>query len=97
MIKLAALTLDMGSPENAGVGIANIIKFLLQRISLENRNKSTINLRNKILNLDPIEISSKKTPATASLGQSITFIKTVLQGHSAAYISAVLKEVAKNL
>lgn len=97
MYKIAASTIDLGNPENAGKGIADIVKFLLKRIDVGNRQKSIFNLRNKIWNLDEYEISSKKTPASASLGQSLTFIKTLLNGHSAGYIRSVLSAIVRNM
>lgn len=97
MYKIAASTIDLGDPKSAGRGIAEIVKFLLKRIDISNRPKSIFNLRNKIWNLNENEIASKKTPASASLGQSLTFIKTVLNGHNPVYIRNVILEITKNL
>lgn len=97
MFKLAAATIEMGSPETAGKGIADIVKFLLQRISPENRVNAYKSMRDKIRKLQPSEISAKKTPASSSMGQSLTFIKTILIGHDIKYISSVLDNIIKNL
>jgi len=97
MFKLAAAVIQMGEPEAAGKGVADIVKFLLQRISLERRNTSMFKLRKKIWELNEQEIASKKTPSSASLGQSITFIKTILNGHDPAYIRKVLTHIVRNL
>lgn len=97
MFKLAASTIEMGSPETAGKGIADIVKFLLQRISPEKRPNAYKNMRDKIRRLNPTEISSKKTPASSSMGQSLTFIKTILIGHDINYISSVINNIIKNL
>ena len=97
LYKLAAAVIQMGSPEAAGKGVADIVKFLLQRISLERRNVSMFKLRKKIWELNEQEIASKKTPSSASLGQSITFIKTILNGHDPAYIRKVLTHIVRNL
>ncbi len=97
MYKIAASTIDLGSPESAGRGIAAIVKFLLKRIDPLSRPKSVFNLRNKIWNLNENEIASKKSPASASLGQSLTFIRTILNGHNASYIRKILTEIVKNL
>jgi hypothetical protein len=35
--KMAAAVIEMGSPQEAGRGIADIVKFLLKRINQENR------------------------------------------------------------
>jgi hypothetical protein len=97
MYKLAASTIEMGSPQEAGKGIADIVKFLMTRISDEKRTDSILSLRDKIWHLNEHDISSKKTPASASLGQSITFIKTILNGHQPKYIREVLSNIVRNL
>jgi hypothetical protein len=97
MYKLAAATIEMGSPETAGKGIADIVKFLLTRISPASRPEAYRKMRDKIKELDPITISSKKTPASSSMGQSIMFIKTILIGHDSRYIKSVLENIIKNL
>lgn len=97
MYKLAATTIEMGSPEIAGKGIADIIKFLMQRIGEDGQPKAYAKLRYKIWHLNENEISSKKTPSSASLGQSLTFIKTILNGHHPKYIRDVLSNVVRNL
>lgn len=96
-VKLAAATIEMGAPDTAGKGIADIVKFLLQRISPEKRYDVYRSMREKIGKLNPQEISSKKTPASSSMGQSITFIKTILIGHDSHYIKEVLNHIVKNL
>ena len=97
MYKMAAAVIEMGSPEEAGRGIADIVKFLLKRINQESRAEAVRKLRLKIWNLNENEISSKKTPSSASLGQSITFIKTILNGHQPNYIRDVLSNIVRNL
>ncbi len=96
-IKLAVLSLEMENPISAGRSIANIIKFLLNRIPIEYRQKMINNMRYKILALNPMNISIKTMPPTAALGQGITFIKTVLQGKPTSFISSTLKEISKAL
>lgn len=95
--KLAATIIQMGTPAEAGKGIADIVKFLMQRISPGKRPTSLAKLRQKIWNLNEVDIAAKKTPATASLGQSLTFIKTILNGHNPAYIRQVLTHIVQNL
>lgn len=97
ILKLAAATIDLGDPVQAGKGIAEIVKFLLKKIDLKNRPNSQYKLRQKIWNLNEYEMSSKKSPASASLGQSISFIKNILNGHNASYIRSILKEIVGNL
>lgn len=97
LYKEAKSIIDVGAPESAGKGIAAIVAFLMQRISPEKRSESISNLKLKIMKLNTNEMASKEMPGTAAYGQAITFIKTVLNGHPANYISEVLKYINKNL
>lgn len=97
LIKIAFDSIELGSPEIAGKDIANVIKFLTKKIKSENRPEALRKLREKIWHLSEINMATKKTPSSASLGQSITFIKTVLNGHSSDYIRKVLEHIVRNL
>jgi hypothetical protein len=97
LLKISASVIEMGEPRSAGKAIADIVKFLTSRISIENRQKSLQGLKQKISQLNEFEISQKKTPASASLGQSITFIKTILNGHEPLYIREVLDGIVESL
>lgn len=97
MFKLAAATIEMGDPIHAGKGIAEIVKFLIKRIDPQNRPKALEKLKVKIWNLNEWQLSSKKMPASASLGQSISFVKNLLNGHNTKYIRDILREIVKNL
>lgn len=97
MYRFAAAAIEMGDPKDAGKGIAEIIKFLTKRVSPENRQKSLLKLREKIINLNEHEIALKKTPPTSTLGQSISFVKNVLIGHDPDYIRTVLNHIYVNL
>lgn len=87
----------VGSPDLIGKYIADIIRFTLIKISPKNRHKATVSVKNKILNLNAIELATKKMPASASMGQSITFVKSVLFGHDPAYIKQVINFIYKYL
>ncbi len=95
--KLAATTVQMGSPAQAGKGIADIIKFILQRIKPETRPKVYTNLKQKLLSMSPQEIANKNTPPSASIGQAITFTKTILIGHNPLFIAETLKQIVHHL
>lgn len=97
LYKQAKSTLDLGEPVSAGKHLAAIVKFLMQRIPVEKREKSMNKLRYKLWNLNEMVIANKKTPSSASMGQSITFIKTVLNGHNPSYIRDVLTNIVRNL
>lgn len=91
--KFAAATIEMGDPKRAGKSIAEIIKFLTSRIDPAHRYNSLSKLRNKIIHLDEHDIAAKETPPTASLGQSISFVKNILIGHDPAYIREILAHI----
>lgn len=95
-LKLAQDSLG-GDVKITGQHVANIIKFLLRKISYLKRYEATMKLRQKIWSLDEYQMASKKSPPTASLGQSITFIKTLLNGKDPGYIRSVLAEIVRNL
>lgn len=96
LYKLAQNSLG-GDITITGRHVADIVKFLLRKISYVNRYHSMLKLREKIWNLDEYDMASKKSPPTASLGQSITFIKTLLNGKDPGYIRGVLSEIVRNL
>lgn len=93
----AKSTLELGSAESAGKHIADMIRFLMTRISPEKRSKALNKLRYKIWTLNEHSMGAKKTPNYASMGQSITFIKTVLNGHDPAFIRDILSHIVRNL
>lgn len=96
VVKNAAIT-ELGDPVIVGKYLSDIVKFILTRISPEKRPHTIQNLRKKIYYLNERELSDKKMPASSSIGQSITFIKTVLFNHDANYIRQVLNSVVQNL
>ena len=46
-------------------------------MSVESQNKSRINIKNRVLRLNPNEMTIKKSPAGASIGTSIALIKNM--------------------
>jgi hypothetical protein len=96
-IKKLGSAIDMGDPAFAGKYLADLLKFLLRRISVANRDKAIFNLKKKIYYLNEYDMASKKTPPSSSIGQSITLIKTILLEHSPEYIRNVLNSIVRNL
>jgi hypothetical protein len=83
--------------ESLGRDLAQIIKFIMRRISFEKRPFAIMKLRSKIWGLDETQISSKNSPDTAAIGQAITFVKTILNGKDASYIRKVLSDIIREL
>ncbi len=96
MVKNAAIS-ELGDAAAVGAYLANIVKFTVQRISDEKRPGALESLKNKLYSLNETEISSKKMPASAAMGQSITFVKHVLFNHDSTYIREVLNNLVRNL
>lgn len=92
-----ATPIELGSPHVAGVYLANLIKFLMTRISPAARGKSINNLKSKIYYINEYELASKKIPASAAIGQSLTFIKHLLIEQNPAYIREVLNNIVRHL
>ena len=88
---------QLGTPEEVGKYLANIVKFTLQRIKPESRKLSMLKLKKKIFLLNENELAGKKMPASAAMGNSITFIKHILFNQSSKYIREVLNNIARNL
>jgi hypothetical protein len=96
MVKIGN-AIEMGNPIEAGAYLANLIKFLCRRISVEKRQHSINGLKRKIYYLNEFDIASKRTPSSSVLGQSITILKTLLLEHDADYIRKVLNSIVGNL
>lgn len=96
MAKVAS-AIEMGDPNYAGKYIAEIITFLMRRISIDRREKSINGLKKKIYMLNEHDIANKKIPASASLGQAISLTKNILMMHSPAYVRTVLNSIVRNL
>jgi len=96
-VKLAQMTLNMGDPSLAGRGIADIVKFLMQRVPPEDYKRLLGRLRQKVHSLNEREIASINLNSGSAIGQSITFIKNVLMGHNSTYIRQVINNIVRNL
>jgi len=96
LIKNATLT-ELGDAAQVGKYLADIVRFTLNKLPLDKRAKALNSLRNKFYSFDANEIAQKELPATASIGQSITFVKHILFNHDAHYIREVLNNIARNL
>lgn len=97
LVKIAQTVMELGSPAIAGKAIANVIKFLVRKMPDSTRNSSLSSIKQRVSNLNEREIAGKKTPASASIGQSIAFIKNMLGGHPPEYIRSILKSTISNL
>jgi transcription termination factor NusB len=97
LIKLAQVSTNLNDYKLAAVSIAKVIGFILSKVPYDKKPNAIAKLREKIMQLNVIEMANKKTPQTASIGQSITFIKTILNGRDPSYIQSILYELLRIL
>jgi len=96
LIKSASIT-ELGSPEDIGHYLANVVNFIMNKISDEKRNKSKVSLKSKLLTLNPNDLSSKNMPNSAAIGQAISFIKNTLYNHNPDFIRRVLDSTIRRI
>ena len=94
-VKLAQLAMGNNSNQ-VGKIVADIVKVILARVP-HDRVSTYNNMRNKILNINVSDVSGKNLPDTATYGQAITLIKTLLSGYDPEFIKKVLISAANNL
>lgn len=95
--KLAQTSLDLGDPVTVGQEVAGIIGFILRSVPAEDRLHALEGLRLKLSQLDAADIAAKTSPPSAAIGQSITFIKTVLNGLPYNYVKTVVDSATRTL
>lgn len=96
LVKNAAVS-ELGVPALVGKYLADIVRFTLNRLPPDKREKAFFNLKQKFHAFDINEIANKNLPPTSSIGQSITFVKHVLFNHDPQYIREVLNNLIRNL
>lgn len=96
MIKEAAVS-ELGDALQVGQYLANIIRFILQRVSLEKRPGVIHNLKQKLYVLNEQEIAGKNMPASSAMGQSITLVKHILFNHDSRYVREVINHIVRYL
>lgn len=84
------------NPTQVGQSLAQVVKVLLSRVPHDKAKAYGI-IRNKILSINPGSLSSQDFPATASYGQAITLIKTMLYGYDLKFVTEALNSLVKNL
>ena len=96
LVKNAAVT-ELGAPAEVGRYLANIVRFILNRIEPDKRPKAMESLRTKFFYTNADELAHKTSPPSAAVGQSITFVKHVLLNQNPQYIREVLNQLSANL
>jgi len=96
-IEKLAQSLSLGEPVTVGQEMAGIIGFILRSVPEGDRLAALENLRSRLIELNAAEISAKTAPPSAAIGQSITFVKTLLNGLPYNYIKTVLDTTVRSL
>jgi hypothetical protein len=87
----------VNDPKYVAEEISKIIRVIISKMSIESQNRARINLKNRIVRLNPHEMTQKETPAGASIGTSIALVKNILNGRDGHFIKLVIDELAKSL
>jgi len=85
------------SPKIVAEKIAEIIKIIMMKMKPESRLKSFPKLKNKLKDLNSLEMSMKGSTGGAAIGTSISVVKNILNGKDPYYIQMVIKELSKRI
>jgi hypothetical protein len=96
LVKNAAIT-ELGDAALVGRYLADMIRFILVRISPEKRQSAIEKVKNKLYYLNETDISNKNLPSSSAMGQSITLVKNVLFNHDPRYIRNVINNLVRSL
>ena len=94
MIKSASI---YENPRVVADYIKGIIDVLVARFQPEARARSYPNIRNRLRNLNPSELSGKKSPGGAAIGAAISLIKNILNGRDPHFINLVITNLTRVL
>lgn len=93
LYKLAQMIDD---PKEVGATLAQIVKIILTR-SPHDPSHSYEVMRQKVQNISSPEVSKKDLPGTASYGQALTLVKTMLNGRDQTFVNQALSSLIRNL
>jgi hypothetical protein len=74
--------------------ILKIINFIMFRVPQKHKTKFLQRIRGKIQRIPAGQVSIKKLPQTASIGQSISLVKNILSGLNPFFVKRVIDELA---
>lgn len=77
--------------------IVSIIDIMINRMKPESRVNSYIKLYDKLSDINPAELSNKKSPGGAAIGISISLLKNILISRDPFFINVVKQEVLKRI
>ena len=84
-------------PAVMAAAIYQVIEFVLAKVPPQKRTKRKMRIQQKIMQLNPNILSSKRLPESSSIGQTLTIIKNMMFGKSQPYIASVLRDLLRRL
>jgi len=97
MIVKTAAAIELGNPDMAGKYLADLIRWMMKRISPEKRPKAIQSMKRKVYYTNEFAIAAKRTPPSASMGGALTLLKTLLLDHNPQYIRDILNNIVRYL
>tara|TARA_Y100000310_G_scaffold256014_1_gene263710 strand:- start:449 stop:739 length:291 start_codon:yes stop_codon:yes gene_type:complete len=85
------------NPKYVAQEIAKIVGVMISSLKYESRPNAYRSLRDKVQDLNVIELSNKKTPGGSSIGVSISLIKNILNGKDPYFIRSVVAYLVRYL
>lgn len=85
------------NPQIIARRIKDIIDVLISGFSTEAKHHAYPNIRNKVMMLNPFQLSQKKAPGGAAIGVSISLIKNILNGKDPFFIRLVIANLGRIL
>lgn len=85
------------SPEHVAEQIYSIMRIMITRMPYERWHDSFISLRNKLDEINIIELSNKLNPGGAAIGVSISLVKNILNGRDSYFTRLVLDSLVRKI
>jgi len=85
------------SPAYVAEQIRDIIRVMVGRMSPQSQMKAYPNIKNRLHQLNVMDISNKKSPGGAAIGVSLGLVKNILNGRDPYFIRLVMYELGKGL
>ncbi len=85
------------NPDYVAEQIYSIMRVMITRMPYERWHDSFLSLKNKMDEINVIELSNKSNPGGASIGVSISLVKNILNGRDPYFIRLVLDSLIRRI
>lgn len=96
-IRKEAVVTQVSNPLELSQTILRILYHFVQKVKPENQNKYIQSLRNRLLRVNPLELSEKAPNPGAGVGASLSIVKNILGGHNQQEVSETMRLVFNGL